>query len=63
MKEHFIHFFPFLNKPFRQLDKKELNSQKTFSELFPNEDFDASKLKAIFEFQKGQKKNEVQKSK
>jgi len=50
-KEHLIHFFPFLKKDFRKITKKELNNKETFNELFPNEDFDKTKLKAIFKFQ------------
>lgn len=52
MKEHLLHYFPFLKKEFRQIEKKELKSEKTFKELFPDEVVDFSKLKAIFEYQK-----------
>lgn len=50
-KEHFIYFFPFLRNEFRKLTKKDLNNEKTFKELFPNEKFDNTKLKAIYHFQ------------
>jgi len=51
MKEHLIHYFPFLNKEFRKLDKKELKSEKTFKELFPDESVNLSKLTAIYKYQ------------
>lgn len=51
MKEHLIHFFPFLNREFRKLDKKELKSEKTFKELFPNEETDFSKLRTLYKYQ------------
>ena len=51
-KQHLLRLFPFLKKEFRPLDKKELKNEKTFLELFPNEDIDYSKLKAIYEYQK-----------
>lgn len=52
IKEHLLHFFPFLKKEFRTLDKKEIISEKTFKELFPEEKhFDSYKLRAIYEFQ------------
>ena len=51
-KEYLLHFFPFLKKEFRTLDKKEITSEETFKELFPEEKhFDSYKLKAIYEFQ------------
>lgn len=51
MREHLIHFFPFLNKEFRKLDKKELKNEKTFKELFPNEETDLSKLRTLYKYQ------------
>lgn len=51
-KQHLLRLFPFLKKEFRQLDKKELKNEKTFLELFPNEEIDYSKLKAVYEYQK-----------
>lgn len=52
IKEHLLHFFPFLKKEFRTLDKKEITSEEIFKELFPEEKhFDSYKLKAIYEFQ------------
>lgn len=46
--------FPFLIKAYRVLKKDELDSPKVFTELFPNEKFEAHKLyrlKAIYEYQ------------
>lgn len=54
MKEHLIHFFPFLNKEFRKLSDDELQSEEVFKELFPNEDIELYKLKAIAAFQKAE---------
>ena len=51
-REHLLHFFPFLKKEFRRLDKKELKNEETFKELFGNEKVDLSKLRAVYEFQK-----------
>jgi len=51
MKEHLLHFFPFLRTEFRKLDKKELKSEKTFKELFPNESIDFSKLRTLYKYQ------------
>lgn len=59
MKEHLIHYFPFLKKEFRKLDKKELKSKETFEELFPNEPIEFSKLKAIYYYQSIDLKIEV----
>ena len=50
-KEHLLHYFPFLKKEFRQIAKEEINSEETFKELFPNEVYDSSKLKAVYEYQ------------
>jgi hypothetical protein len=50
-KEHFIHFFPFLNKKYRAIELTEITSEKTFQELFPNEAIDYSKLNAIYHYQ------------
>lgn len=63
IKEHLLHFFPFLKNEFRTLDKKEITSEETFKELFPEEKhFDSYKLKAIYEFQKCNPKPLVEKS-
>jgi len=51
-REHLLHFFPFLKKEFRRLDKKELKNEETFIELFGKEKVDFSKLRAVYEFQK-----------
>jgi len=51
-REHLLHFFPFLKKEFRRLDKKELKNEETFVELFGKEKVDFSKLRAVYEFQK-----------
>jgi hypothetical protein len=52
-KEHLRMVHPFLKKDFRTLEKKELNNPEVFAELFGNsETFDASKLRAIYEYQK-----------
>jgi hypothetical protein len=52
-KEHLRMVHPFLKKDFRVLDKKELNNKEVFAEFFGNsEPFDASKLRAIYEYQK-----------
>lgn len=50
-KEYLLHYFPFLKKEFRQIAKEEINSEETFKELFPNEVYDSSKLKAVYEYQ------------
>ncbi len=50
-KKHLKMFFPFLNKDFRLLKEDELNSEKTFKELFGNEPFDANKLDVIYKYQ------------
>ena len=50
-KQHFINLFPFLRKEFRALKSNELKSEKVFSELFPNEPIDLSKLRTIKKFQ------------
>jgi len=52
MKEHLIHYFPFLNKEFRKLSDDELQSEEVFKELFPNEPIELHKLKAIALFQR-----------
>lgn len=52
MKTHLKHFFPFLHKEFRKLEEKELQSEETFKELFPNEPIELWKLKTIFVYQK-----------
>jgi len=52
MKEHLIHYFPFLNKDFRKLSDDELQSEEVFKELFPDEPIELHKLKAIALFQK-----------
>jgi len=60
MKEHLIHFFPFLNKEFRPLKENEIRSEEVFKELFPNEPIDISKLRAVYMFQQdGNKTFEV----
>lgn len=51
-REHLLHFFPFLKKEFRRLDKKEIKNEETFVELFGKEKVDFSKLRAVYEFQK-----------
>ena len=44
---------PFLRNEYRPLDKKELNNKEVFAELFgDSEPFDATKLRAIYEYQK-----------
>jgi hypothetical protein len=50
-KEHFIHFFPFLNKKYRTIELSEITSEATFKELFPNEKIDYSKLNAVYHYQ------------
>lgn len=52
MKEHLIHYFPFLNKEFRKLSDDELQSEETFKELFPDEPIELHKLRAIATFQR-----------
>lgn len=53
MKEHLLHYFPFLKKEFRKLSDNELQSEEVFKELFPDDEvIDFSKLKAIAVFQK-----------
>jgi hypothetical protein len=51
MKEHLKHFFPFLHKEFRKLEEKELQSEETFKELFPNEPIELYKLRTIYVYQ------------
>ncbi len=46
--------FPFLRNEYRPLKKSELNSEKVFAELFPNDEYSLFKLyrlKAIYEYQ------------
>jgi|688.fasta_scaffold570901_3 hypothetical protein len=50
-KQHFINLFPFLRKEFRVLKENELKSEKVFTELFPNEAIDFTKLRTIKKFQ------------
>lgn len=50
-KEHFKRVLPFLRKPYRAITEKETKSVDVFSELFPNDTVDLSKLRAIFKFQ------------
>ena len=53
VKEHLKMVHPFLKREFRLLDKKELNNKEVFVELFgESEPFDASKLRAVYEYQK-----------
>lgn len=52
IKENLKRVHPFLNKNFRKLDAKELNSEDTFKELFPGEKIELYKLRAIYEIQK-----------
>lgn len=52
MKEHLIHFFPFLHKDFRKLSEDEIQSEETFKELFPDEPIELYKLKAVALYQK-----------
>lgn len=55
MKEHLLHFFPFLKKEFRTITLKEAGDKKVFAELFPNDELDLSKLKAVYLFQQESK--------
>lgn len=57
MKEHLIHYFPFLNKEFRKLSEGELHSEEVFKELFPDEPIELHKLKAIFVYQNSNETN------
>ena len=50
-KDHFKRVLPFLRKNYRTITEKETKSNEVFSELFPNENVDLSKLRAIFKFQ------------
>jgi ribosomal protein L19E len=50
-KQHFINLFPFLRKEFRALKENELKSKKVFTELFPDEPIDFTKLRTIKKFQ------------
>ena len=52
MREHLLHYFPFLKKEFRELEKSDIDNETTFKELFPDEEIDLSKLKAIALYQK-----------
>ena len=52
MKQHLLHFFPFLKKDFRTIEESEINSEETFKELFPDEPIDLYKLKAVAAYQK-----------
>lgn len=51
MKEHLLHFFPFLHKEFRKLKESELQNKETFKEFFPNEPVELWKLRTIYVFQ------------
>lgn len=53
MKQHLLHFFPFLKKEFRTIEENEVNSEEVFKELFPDEDIELYKLKAVAAYQKG----------
>jgi len=51
-KEHLKLVHPFLNQEFRILEKKEVNSEKVFKELFGEETkVELWKLRAIYEVQ------------
>lgn len=53
VKKHLKMVHPFLKREFRTLEKKELTSKEVFVELFgEKETFDATKLQAIYEYQK-----------
>jgi len=53
IKKHLKMVHPFLKREFRTLEKKELTSKEVFIELFGEKEiFDASKLHAIYEYQK-----------
>jgi hypothetical protein len=58
-KEHFIHFFPFLNKEYRTIELAEITSEATFKELFPDEVIDYSKLNAVYHYQNIEPKTTV----
>jgi len=51
MKEHLLHFFPFLKTEFRKLEESELQSEETFKELFPNDVVELWKLRTIYVYQ------------
>jgi len=51
MKEHLLHFFPFLRTDFRKLEESELQSEETFKELFPNDVVELWKLRTIYVYQ------------
>jgi len=57
MKEHLKHFFPFLRTEFRKLEEKELQSEETFKELFPNDAVELWKLRTIYVYQNSNELN------
>jgi len=59
MKEHLLHFFPFLRTDFRKLEESELQSEETFKELFPNDAVELWKLRTIYVYQNSNKINEA----
>lgn len=55
-----VNLFPFLNNDYRELKKAELESEKVFKELFPDNDkIDLGLLTAVYRYQR--LKNETSK--
>ncbi|KAF2331457.1 hypothetical protein [Flavobacterium nitrogenifigens] len=55
-----VSFFPILKAEYRELKKAELESEKVFKELFPdNATVDLGLLKAVYQYQ--QLKNDISK--
>ena len=52
-KEFLQMVHPFLKKEYRPLEKKELNNEEVFKELFGEEEpYYSYKLRAVYEYQK-----------
>jgi len=50
-KAHFRRLFPYLENEYRKILFSEIKSKEVFAELFPNEEFDAEKLRRLYLYQ------------
>ena len=48
---HLRRLYPFLNQEFRTITKKEIDSEKVFTELFGEVPFDSNLLQVLFAYQ------------
>lgn len=44
LRENLIRVHPFLRQSFRKIEESEIKSEEVFKELFPDEEFNESKL-------------------